>query len=54
MKNLYYNDTKNKSCGRITLYLCSTDDYLDNLLYEDEDEKSLEEPVFVTEIQHMP
>lgn len=30
------------------------DDYLDNLLYEDEDETSLEEPVFVIEIQHMP
>ena len=49
-----YKEEIEKSYGRITFYLCSTDDYLDNLLYEDEDEKSLEDPVFVTEIQHMP
>ena len=49
-----YKEEIDKSYGRITFYLCSTDDYLDNLLYEDEDEKSLEEPVFVTEVQHMP
>lgn len=52
MKNLYYNVTK--SYGRITFYLCFTDDYRDNLLYEDEDEKNLEDPVFFTEIKHMP
>lgn len=48
-----YKEEIDKSYGRITFYLCSTDDYLDNLLYEDEDEESLEEPVFVTETQQM-
>ena len=52
---LRYREEIDKSYGRITVYLCSTNDYLDNLLYEDddEDEKSLEEPAFVTEIQHI-
>ncbi|PFX16159.1 hypothetical protein AWC38_SpisGene19587 [Stylophora pistillata] len=31
-----------------------TDDHLDNPLFEDDDDKSLEEPVFVTEIQDIP
>lgn len=31
-------------------YLCFMDDYLDNFLYEDEDEESLEDFVFVIEI----
>ncbi|XP_068721566.1 uncharacterized protein [Montipora capricornis] len=49
-----YKEEIDKSYERITFYLCSTDDYLDNLLYEDEDEKRLEDPEFVTEIQHIP
>ena len=49
-----YREEIDKSYGRITFYLCSTDDYLDNLLCEDEDEEDLEDPVFVTEIQNMP
>ncbi|PFX33978.1 hypothetical protein AWC38_SpisGene1130 [Stylophora pistillata] len=43
-----------KSYARLTFYLCSSDDYLDNLLFEDDDDKSLEEPVFVTEIEDIP
>ena len=49
-----YREEIDKSYGRITFYLCSTDDYLDNLLCEDEDEEGLEDPVFVTEIQNTP
>ena len=49
-----YREEIDKSYGRITFYLCSTDDYLDNLLCEDEDEEGLEDPVFVTEFQNTP
>jgi len=43
-----YREEIGKSYGRITFYLCSTYDYLDNLLCEDEDEEGLEDPVFLT------
>ena len=49
-----YREEIDKSYGRITFYLCSKDDYLDNLLCEDEDEEGLEDPVFVTEFQNTP
>ena len=48
-----YREEIDKSYGRITFYLCSADDYFDNLMYAMvSDEEELEKPVFVTTPHH--
>ncbi|KAJ7387797.1 hypothetical protein OS493_001141 [Desmophyllum pertusum] len=48
-----YKEEIDKSYGRITLYLCSVDDYFDNLMYAMvSDDEELEKPVLETKPQH--